>query len=163
MHDIYLTDKISADLGKNYVIFYRSDGYIFPIKRSYTLVKFQVTFAGGVAAGLGHAGDVIYRALLAGPKPGPVTALPSPHPRYKDCFFDQATKREATEVLQDKVRCAASEEENVDELKKKKTKADDDNNNVSLVTVYEEILHENHTKELNQSQTDQQVIHLLFK
>ena len=65
-------------------------------------------------------------------------------------------------MLQDKVRCAASEEENVDEPKEKKTKADD-NNNVSLVTMYEEILQENHTKKLNQSQTDQQVIHLLFK
>ncbi|KAK0148534.1 Zinc finger BED domain-containing protein 4 [Merluccius polli] len=79
-------------------------------------------------------------------------------PRYKDCYFDQATKREATELLQAKVRCATSAE-NVEEPKEKKTKADD---NVSLLTMYEEILQENNTKELSQSQTDQQVINLLF-
>ena len=60
------------------------------------------------------------------------------------------------------MRCAASEKENVDGPKERKTKAGV-NNNVSLVTMYEEILHENHTKDLNQSQTDQHVIHLLFK
>lgn len=84
-------------------------------------------------------------------------------PRYKDCYFDQATKREATEALKDKVRCAASAE-NVEEPKEQKTKTTTDGNNiVSLLTMYEEILKENNTIELNQSQTDQQVIRLLFK
>lgn len=77
-------------------------------------------------------------------------------PRYKDCYFDQATKREATEALKNKVRCAVSAE-NVEEPKEKKTKTTDDNNNVSLLTMYEEILQENNTKDVNQSQTDQQI------
>lgn len=75
-------------------------------------------------------------------------------PRYKDCFYDQATKREATKALKDKVRCAASAE-NVEEPNEKKTETTTDgNNNVSLLTVYEKILQENNTKELNQRQTD---------
>ncbi|XP_060764433.1 zinc finger BED domain-containing protein 4-like [Neoarius graeffei] len=77
--------------------------------------------------------------------------------RYKDCYFDQATKREAIEALNDKMRCAAPAKD-VEEPKEKKTKTTtDDNNNVSLLTMYEEILQENNTKELNQSKTDQQI------
>lgn len=64
-------------------------------------------------------------------------------------------------MLLTKVRCATSAE-NVEEPKDKKTKADD-NNSVSLLTMYEGILQGNKTKELTQSQTDQQVINLLFK
>ena len=82
-------------------------------------------------------------------------------PRYKDCYFDQATKSEAMEVLKAKVRSALSTE-NDGEPQEKRTKTDD-NNNVSLQTMYEEILQENNTKEQSQSQGDQQVIDLLFK
>ncbi|XP_060784380.1 E3 SUMO-protein ligase ZBED1-like [Neoarius graeffei] len=55
------------------------------------------------------------------------------------------------------MRCAAPAKD-VEEPKEKKTKTTtDDNNNVSLLTMYEEILQENNTKELNQSKTDQQI------
>lgn len=80
-------------------------------------------------------------------------------PRYKDCFFDPETKREAREVLKDKLEGEASAENDSEEPKEKKTK-EDDNNNISLLTMYEEILQENRVTELNQRQTDQQVIHL---
>lgn len=80
-------------------------------------------------------------------------------PRYKDCFFDQATKKEAMEVLTAKMR---SQTENEPEPHEKRTRTDDNNNNTSLQKMYEEILHENATNELNHSQADQQVIDLLF-
>ncbi len=76
-------------------------------------------------------------------------------PRYKDCYFDQATKREVTEKMRARVSCPS---ENVDEPKVKKTKTDC--GNVSLLAMYEEILQENYdvTKELTQGQTEGQVI-----
>lgn len=81
-------------------------------------------------------------------------------PRYKDCVFDPGTKRKATEVLKDQVRAAASAGKDSEEEPKEKKTKEDDNNNVFLLTMYDEILQENSSKELNQSQTDQQVIHL---
>lgn len=45
-------------------------------------------------------------------------------PRYKDCYFDQASKREVTETLRARVSCAS---ENVDEPNVKKTKTDGGN------------------------------------
>lgn len=82
-------------------------------------------------------------------------------PRYKDCYFNQATKREATEILRAKV--SGSSAENVDEPKMKKSKADD--NNASLLAMYEEILQENYdvTKELTQSQAEGQIKEYLSK
>lgn len=67
------------------------------------------------------------------------------------------------EVLKAKVRCASSTENEPQEEPQEKRTRTDDNNNVSLQTMYEEILQENTTNELNQSQADQQVIDLLFK
>ena len=74
-------------------------------------------------------------------------------------------KQTKTESLQVKVRRATSAEK-VEEPQEKKTKADNINcassslqgNSVSLLTMYEEILQENNTKELTQSQAHQQVM-----
>ncbi|XP_038155660.1 E3 SUMO-protein ligase ZBED1-like [Cyprinodon tularosa] len=77
-------------------------------------------------------------------------------PRYKDCFFDQATKKEAMEVLTAKMR-SQTENEPEEEPHEKRTRTDDNNNNTSLQKMYEEILHENATNELNHSQADQQI------
>ncbi len=93
-------------------------------------------------------------------------------PRYKDRFFDQATKQQATEMLLRKLNKmtepenSTENERNETEPPLKKTCTDSDGGATSLLDMYGEILEENMDKEHQTHKTSavgQQVNYYLLK